>query len=470
MLDGVFWLTAAKVVGQAVSWTITIFVMRILSPNDYGLMAMAGVYLAFIVLFNEVGLSAAIIQKKDLSDEDRSNICWAVLAFNLVLFGVSFAVAPLVARFYEESRVADLIRVASLAFIIRGIGLVPNSMLTRQMAFKRQSQAALIGSTLGAAATLFLALKGFGVWSLVLGSLINEMAVNTLVYVFHPWRPTLSFSPARARTLIGFGSKVAVARILWYLSSNLDLLIAGKVLGKTQLGYYAVAVQLALVPIDKMVSTIAQVAFPAFSKVQDDPALLQRYFLKTVNVVAFASFPLCWGFFLIADTVVPLVLSDKWLPAVLPLQILSMVTSFRAIHLVNAPLELAVGRPGVTIRNFAIITSVLGLSFLVGVSYGLEGLAYSWLAFPVVFLVTTSITLRLIGLSLGAYVKELRHPLLATAFMVLSVLLVQETALADHGLLAQTTGSVALGVLCYIAYYVVFSREMFAEARNLLKR
>jgi O-antigen/teichoic acid export membrane protein len=170
VLDGVFWLTVVKLAGQVISWTITVYVIRILSPDDYGLMAMAGVYLGFVVLFNEVGLSAAIVQKKDLGDEDRTNICWAVLAINLALYGFSFALAPLIAAFYGEPRVTEVIRVASLVFIVRSVGLVPNSMLTREMAFKKQSQAALVGTTSGAVATLWFAVEGFGVWSLVYGA------------------------------------------------------------------------------------------------------------------------------------------------------------------------------------------------------------------------------------------------------------------------------------------------------------
>jgi O-antigen/teichoic acid export membrane protein len=251
----------------------------------------------------------------------------------------------------------------------------------------------------------------------------------------------------------------------------MDLLIAGKILGKTQLGYYAIAVQLALMPLDKIMgSTVSQVGFPAFSKVQDDPVTLRRYYLKIVNLLAFVSFPVCWGIFLVADSAVPLFLSEKWLPAILPLQILSMVTAFRSIHLINAPLEMAVGRPEVTIRNFAIITLVLAVSFFVGSSYGLEGLAYSWLVFPVVFLITTSVTLRLIGLSLGAYLRELKHPFIGTGFMVLAVLLSQKLVLVHHGLVVEVVGTVTLGLISYVLYYSLFNREMFAEARRMLKR
>jgi O-antigen/teichoic acid export membrane protein len=236
------------------------------------------------------------------------------------------------------------------------------------------------------------------------------------------------------------------------------------------LGYYSVAVQLALIPLDKMVSTIAYVAFPALSKVQDDPAMLRRYYLRIVNVVAFASFPACWGIYLVAESAVPLFLSEKWLPAILPLQILSMVTACRAIQTINAPVEMAVGRAGIALLNVAMIGSVMALSFFVGSSHGLEGLAYAWLAFPMVFLITTSITLRLIGLSFVDYFKGLTHPFLGTVFMVLAVLLAQKAFLEGLGLAGHLAGSVFSGLVSYVLYYVLFNRDMFVEVRNFLRR
>jgi teichuronic acid exporter len=331
VLDGVFWLTVVKVLSQVISWTITIYVMRVLSPGDYGLMAMAWVYIGFIGLFNELGLGAAIIQRKDLSQDDLSSICWAVLSINVALCAVALLSASLVADFYQEPRVADVLRVASIVFIIRGVSLVPGNILTRELAFREQSQAELIAGILGPVATLWLATEGFGVWSLVYGILVQEVLRTLLYFVYRPWKPNLSFSLAKVKDLVDFGAKVAAARLVWYLSANIDLLIAGKILGKTQLGYYSVAAQLAVIPLDKMVSTITYVAFPALSKVQDDPSVVRRYYLRIVKVVAFALFPACWGIYLVAESAVPLFLSEKWLPAVLPLQILSMVTACRAI-------------------------------------------------------------------------------------------------------------------------------------------
>jgi O-antigen/teichoic acid export membrane protein len=220
VLDGVFWLAVVKICAQVISWTITVYVVRILSPNDYGLMAMVGLYLSSMIVLNEMGLGAAIIQKKDLTQEDLSNIYWAVLAINVGLYVVSVLLAPVIAAFFNESRLTSMIRVASITFILNSVGLVSYNMLTREMNFNRRSQAEMIGNVSGALSTLWLAMHGFGVWSLVWGNLIIEVAKNLLYLFFYPWKLKFSFSFSKIKDMTHFGFKVALAQMFWYLSSN----------------------------------------------------------------------------------------------------------------------------------------------------------------------------------------------------------------------------------------------------------
>jgi O-antigen/teichoic acid export membrane protein len=470
IIDGVFWLTAVKVIAQVISWTVTIHVIRILSPNDYGLMAMAGIYLGFIVLVNEMGLGTVIIQQTDLNRKNLSSIFWAVLLMNALLFTLSVVSAPSIALFFNEPRLANVIRVASFVLIVSSLGFVSYHMLTREMTFNKRSQADMIGNLCGAVSTLGLSINGFGVWSLVLGNIIIELTKNVLFFAFYPWKPELSFSFPQIKNMLHFGSKVVLARLFWYVSSNADFLIAGKLLGKTQLGYYAIAFQFASIPLDKMVSAISQVALPAFSEVQADHALLRRYFLKIARFLAFVSFPAFLGMCLVAQKGIPLFLSEKWLPAILPMQILCIVSAFRAIETMNAPLVIAIGRPHITMINNLITGVLLAASFFIGSSYGLEGLAYSWFTFPIIWLITTAMSLNQIGLSVVDYVVELRHPFFGTAAMAITVTILQQTFFANAGSLAHVVGSVIVGLMSYLSYYWLFNPQIFAEGKNILKR
>jgi O-antigen/teichoic acid export membrane protein len=471
VVNAVLWLGVTKVIGQAISWTITVYVARILSPDDYGLMGMAVVLTGFIILFNEIGLGSAIVQKKDLTDEDLSSIYWIILTLNIALYILTYFMAPVAALFFGEPRLTDIIRIIAINFIIVGIGSVSYYMLTREITFKRRSQAEFIGSMAGGVSTLIFAVKGFGVWSIVYGSLIFEGTKNILYMAYYPWRPRLSFSYSRIKGMVNFGLKVAVGRLFWYSYSNSDYLIGGKLLGKTLLGYYFLAFQLASMPMEKIVSLVTQVALPAFSELQNDPERLKMYFLKMVRFAAFLTFPLFMGIFLVADDAVYLFLTEKWAPIILPLKILCIVSTLRAINALNAPLVVAKGRPGLTMLCNLALAIVLPVAFYIGSSYGLEGFSYSWLfAFPILFVGITYISIKQAGITLFDYMMELKDIFIAAAFMTLFVTLLQNNILSEMERLPRLIISVVAGAFSYLLYFSIFNRMIFAETLRLFRR
>jgi teichuronic acid exporter len=469
MRDGVFWVAVSKFAAQSISWAITIFVARILSPDDYGLMGMAGAYMALIVLFNELGLGAAIIQKSEISDDDLSNISWLVFSINLFLYVLSASAAPLIAAFFNEPRLTNLIRVISLIFIMNSFSLVPGQMLTRKMIFYKRSLAEFAGSIVGAISTLVFAVYGFGVWSLVFGNLLLELTKSTMYFLYYPWVPRFTFSFSKIKGMIYFGLQVAMARLFWYLFNNADFVIAGKMLGKTLLGYYSLAFQFASMPLEKIVSVITQVAYPVFSEIQNDEVLLKVYFLKIIRLLSFWTFPMFCGVFVVSDVAVPLFLTDKWLPIVLPLKVLCLVSIFKAINAMYGPILMAKGRPGLVGMNNAMMAVVMTGSFYVGSHYGLEGLAYAWLAFPFVFLLTTHISLSIINLKPIDFLKEMIHPVLGTAMMSFMVIFTQNSIMSDSSLIVKMAGSILVGVVSYVSYFYLFDRKIYEETGELFK-
>lgn len=471
IVNAVLWLGITKLLGQALSWIITIYVVRILAPEDYGLMGMAGVFIGFVILFNELGLGSAIIHKKKLAEDDISNIFWLVFLLNVALYLLSFIISPLIAGFFNEPRLTAIIRVIAINMIISSFGFISYNMLTKDLTFSRRSQAEFIGNLSGGIATFLFAMNGLGVWSLVYGSIILTAVTNLLFYIYHPWRPGFSFSFSKIKEMFNFGLKVAIARFLWYVYTNSDFLMAGKLLGKTALGYYSLAFQFASIPLDKIVSLVTHVAFPAFSEIQDDAERLKRYFIKMVRIVAFITFPIFCGIALTADDAVILFLTEKWRLTILPLKVLCIVSTLRAIYTINAPLVMAKGKPNVAVLNHLIFAIFLSIAFYIGSFYGLDGLAYSWLiVFPILFLITTYLSLKVIGLSMMEYFKDLRHVFAGTLFMAVSVIIIQGTFLAGLGHLERIIGASLTGAAAYLLYYFIFSREMLAEARAVLKR
>jgi teichuronic acid exporter len=465
IVSGVLWLTATKAVGQLMTWVLTIIIVRLLSPQDYGLMGMATLFIGFVLLFNDLGLGAAIIQKPQLADEDASDLRWAIFLINLALFLAAWPAAPLIAGYFREPALVNMIRVLGATFVISGIGSPAGHMLCRELAFKKTSQAEFFGALSGGISTLTLALFGFGVWSLVSGYVIQQIVTNGLYCAYRPLKTRVGFSFRNVAGSVNFGFKVALTRLLWYGSSNADFMIVGRVLGKLQLGYYSMAFQFSSIPIEKVVTIITQVALPSFAVLQKDDETLSRYYLKLIGVIAFITFPMFLGLFAIADQAVELFLTAKWTPVVLPLKILCVVSCLRAVETMNAPLVLAKGRPEIKLYNTALQAIVMPIAFYIGTQSGVTGVAIAWLlVWPLVTAIVTWQTLRLIAIQPASYLAEMKHPALGSIAMVAVVALAQKYVLTGPPTLRSFGITCALGALVYFGYTVLFNRAIVHEA------
>ena len=463
-----FWLFGSSGAIQLISWVITVFVARILSPDDYGLFGMAALLTSFLVMFNELGLGPAIIQKKDLTQEQLSSCFWAIIGLNLFAYFLAFISAPLIASFFHEPRLTLIIRIASISAIIGGCYKLPYSLLAKELMFKKRSLADFISRFIGSIFTLFLAVSGYEVWSLVYGVLVSDFIKLILVFVLTGWFPEKIFSFQSIKKMVYFGYNVTGARLLWYFYSNSDYLIAGKLLGKTQLGYYTMAFQLASLPLEKFGSLVGQITLPFFSKLQDDEISLRNYFLKTVRFVAIITFPVFVGMYLVAEPAVVLILTPKWLPMVFPFKVLCLIGTLRAVNF-NSNIVLAKGRPDIEFTNMIIFGTVMPVGFLIGCQYGINGLAYAWLfLYPICFIISAKRCLKVINVSLLDYFRNLTIPILAALAMII-VVTISKLSLLSCNYLTQFLCLSAIGAICYISFILVFYMNAFMEIKSFIK-
>jgi teichuronic acid exporter len=371
VIGGLGWVAGTNFLGQLATWSITIVVMRLLSPTDYGLLAMASVFVAFLGLMATAGLGPAIVQAGTLDDAILRQLLGLIIIVNAVLFCLLYFAAPIIADFFDEPRLVVIVRVLSSQFVISCFSVIPESLLARALKFKIRALVNLGAQLAGGALTLALAFSGYGVWSLVAGAIfsttINMVGVNFAAPYLH-W-PHFSF--LGAGTLISFGGKVTAGRVLWFFYSQADMFVAGKLLGKEALGFYSVAMHLASLPVQKVSGILNQVAFPAFSKIQNDSATVKLHVLKSVRILSFLSFPVLWGISSIAPEIVQLLLGPKWEPAILPLQILPMIMPLRMISNSFLPSAVdAIGRPDITMKNLIGASIIMPVAFLIGCQWG----------------------------------------------------------------------------------------------------
>ncbi len=424
---------------QVISWASTLIIARLLGPNDYGLVGMAAVYLGFVQLVNEFGLGAAIITQRDLAEDQIARLGGLALVMGGGFVALSALLATPLAAFFAEPAVRWIIIVSSLSFLVGALQIVPRALLSRELDFRRLAWADGVSRELdfrrlawadgaealvAACGTLALAFAGAGYWALVIGPVIGR-AVSTLLVAV--WRPHRVAWPRDFRSIahaVSFGWHVVVARIAWYLYSNADFAVVGRVLGKAALGAYTVGWTIASIPVDRVTALVGSVTPPVFSAVQHDPHALQRYLKNLTEGLALITFPASVGLALVADEFVIFALGDHWRPAIAPLRLLALSAALRSVSPLLPQIIVSTGH---TKRNmqFAILAAlILPILFYVGTRWDTAGVAAAWLVGHPVFVMPLFLAyvLRLTRLSLSGYLKALSMAASATLLMALVVL------------------------------------------------
>ena len=469
VISSVVWLAVLQYSGQIISWGMTIFVIRLLSPDDYGLMAKATVCIGFMMMISELGLTAAIIQVKDLGDREISQTYGFVIATNCVMMILLCTGAALISNFFGDARLIRIYQVLSLVFMISSVYIVPQSLLMRRMNFRSKAAIDLIAALVGSATTLVTALTGFKVWSLVWGLLANQVALAVGYNMLSGRLFWPSFNFSGFGKMFSFGSSVSGSRILWYIYSSADMFIGSRFLKSKDLGIYSMAITLACIPLDKLSPIINQVAFSAYSIVQDEHGMVKRNFLASVRLLSLIVFPLCWGLLIVAPEILSL-LGEKWHDAVLPIRILCVIMPFRAVGSLLAPVLQGIGRPNTHLLNLIITTSIMVPSFLIGSKAGAYGLSLAWLAgYLVTFTISTLITLKAIDVSIREMVACLVTPVIATGAMLSSVLLLKMNFLSIS-LTFYVAAAVMIGFAVYTMMIRMLNQKLLDELITIFRR
>ncbi|WP_426340768.1 lipopolysaccharide biosynthesis protein [Pseudoduganella sp. S-14] len=467
---GVKWVAGAKLGSQLITWGVTIFVMRLLAPSDYGLLAMCTVVLGLLGMFAEVGLGPALIQRKEVSEQDLRQAMGVVWLVNLGLFLLANALAPLVAAFYGEARLQPLLHVLSVQFLLLPLAIIPDVRLQRRLEYKQRSLVELSAALVGSQATLFMALFGAGVWSLVAGMLATQAWRMGALNWCAPGQPRPDWSLAGMGNLLGFGGSLTATRLLWYSFMQADVAIVGRVLGDQALGWYSVSMHLASLPVQRMAGILNQVLFPILSRTQHDLPAIRVGVLQLLGYISLLSFPILWGMASVAPELVSVVLGKGWEGAVLPLQVLCLVMPFRTLAQMLPTVTDALGQPGINFRNVLLSCIVMPPAFYLGTRWGIQGVAYAWLlAYPMVLFINMRSMLAAIGVGAEAVARRTGPALLCAALMFGAVTLLRAPLAAQPrtwALVAEVLG----GMLAYGLASLLFNRSMVAEVRGVLRR
>ena len=448
----------------------TVVVARLLSPAEYGLMAAAMVVVGLGKTVSDGGLSAAIIARS-LSRETLSTLFWFNMATGLAIAALTLVAAPVVAAFYDEPGVAELVRWAALLFVMAPAGAQFGLLLQRELDFRRLALQQVLPALLGTAVAITAAASGAGAVSLIWGVLATTAANSamTAVVAWRRWPPIHGFRWRLIRPHLGFGAYQMGERALNFGSGNVDYVLIGRFLGAASLGTYSLAYQLVARPLFVINPVVTRVAFPIFARRQHDDGALRRGYVQVVRVIAYVTMPLLTGLAVVAPEFIAVVVGPQWEASVPILQILCLLGMLRCLANPVGTVLLAKDRPDLGFKGNLVAFALMAAALAIAVQHGLVVTAWAEVAVTAVFwLVWLLVLRRLVALRWSDYAAALAIPVLLTAAMA-AVVLALRVAAGDLSDGARLAGLVVAGATVYLGGALLLDRAWLHGLWRLLR-
>jgi O-antigen/teichoic acid export membrane protein len=471
---GVRWSLIATIAVLAGRLAFVVVLMRLLGPENYGIVAQATVYIVITGIFLKLGLAANIIQRPHLEKTDIGSAFWLNVLIGSLLAALTVLFAPGLASFFRNTELTAVLRVLSLSFVLKAFSVVPTALLTRRMELRSLGVAEVVSTFLSGTLGLVAALNGASYWALVIQTLALD-AIYLVMILGTAGRPPLAWSRSAVRRLWSFSSRLIGADLINYVSDNTDKFLVARFLGATPLALYGLAGRILVVPVQTLGASADRVIFPMFSRLQHDRAKVARLFLDATESVALAVSPLMLLAVLSAPRVVPAIFGESWRPAVLPLQLLAVHAVFFILVLLTNSVVLAFGRTDWEFRWSIVTTTVAVITFAIGLHWGIVGVAASFLVLGALLdPIRYAMVGRLIPISVSGLLRVLA-PALTSSVVLTGMWLLVATALDGS---TGDLGVVAGASLAAIASYVAALRTLwpkdfqhqFAFARLVLSR
>jgi len=471
-VSGVLWTGMAKMAMQVVLFVVMAILARLVSKDDFGIIGMAAIITVAIGMVNDKGLGMSIIQKRELEELHLSTMFWASIAFGLLLYLISYAASFPLALFFRDNIVQPVIAIIALGFVLGGFGIVQKSLLTRDMAFKQLAIIEVAATMTSGTIAIFLALLGFGVWSLVVNVLARDLITVLALWLVCKWRPKAHFSYREFREYLSFSSHVLANDGAIYLITNADITIIGRVLGSAALGVYNFALWVVKLPVTRLSGIVAKVVFPAFSSIQNEPEKFKSSYLKAIKSISSITFPILAGLAIFSNEFIGVVLGDKWIEMALPLIILTPMAMLKSVGTIKSSVLMAVGRPDIELKwNLFYLLPLIGVVYW-GTRYGLAGVATAFttlyiLTFPII----QHITNKQISVTPFEFARALGTAVVATAILIITTVAARYLIKVVFSLpdLVVLLAGICLAIPTYLTTVWIVDRELVFEFRAMIK-
>jgi len=419
------WRFLERTGAQFMNLIVSIVLARLIAPEIYGSIALVTVLITIMQVFVDSGLGIALIQKKNADDTDFSSVFYFNIVMCLVLYAAVFFAAPYIAKFYDDEALTGVIRVLSLSLVISGVKNVQQAYVSRNMLFKRFFFSTLGGITFSAILGIWMAYRGFGIWALVAQYASNVAVDTAILWITVNWRPKLCFSFERLKGLFSYGWKLLFSSLLETVYQDIRQLVIGKMYTSSDLAFYNRGSQFPKVIVGNVNTSIDSVLLPTMSKAQDDKTVVKEMTRKAIKVSTYLIAPLMIGLAFVSDSLVKLLLTEKWLPCVPYLVIFCITYMFYPIHTANLNALKAMGRSDYYLK-LEITKKILGFAVLIATMWfgPLVMCASGILSSFIGQVINTWPNKKLLGYSLIEQYKDIAPSILLALFMGVCVFVI----------------------------------------------
>ena len=463
---GLFWSSVERFSNQGVQFVFSIILARLLSPSDYGIIAMVTIFFAVAQSFVDSGFSNALVRKTDRVEEDLSTCFYFNIGVGIIAYIVLFLIAPLVASFYNQPILSPIIRITGLGVVLNSLCVVQQALFTIKIDFKSQAKVTLSATIISGVVGVVLAYQGYGVWALVWQGVVLSLVRMGLLWLMSKWRPTTGFSKSSFNYLFGYGSKLLASGLLDTIYNNIYPIVIGKFYTPVQLGNYSRALSFAQLPSSNITSILQRVTFPVLSTIQDDIPRLQANYRRLLKLSAFIVFPLMTGLAAVAFPMIRIILTPKWEGCSLYLQIICFALMLYPIHAINLNLLQVKGRSDLFLR-LEVIKKIVGVCIMcITIPLGITAMCIGMVASSLIALfINTFYTGKLIDIG---YLKQMRDllPIFINSLLMGGVVFITIQFIMNDFFKLMVGG--IIGGLYYLLSSYIFTRDEAAELKVLL--
>jgi O-antigen/teichoic acid export membrane protein len=422
-VTGVIWSATQKWGVRIISFLVMVILARLVAPNAFGLVAYATVFINFAQIFVDQGFSDAIVQFPNLEDDHLDTAFWISILTGAFLTTGTFLASGVIAKGFHEPDLVPVLKWLSPVFIVSALSSVQQSLLRRHIAFKSLSIRSLIATVASAIVSITMAFLGFGVWSLVAKLLVEGVVGTIALWQVSTWRPHFHLSRRRFRELFSFGINIVGGNFVDFLSTNADNFLIGYFLGTLALGYYSLAYNLLIVLTDLLVTVPNVVAFPIFSKIQNDQNRYKSAFYEVTQLQSLMAFPVFLGLLVVAPEAIRVLYSDKWATSIPVVQVLMLTGITRSASYFYSSVFRASGKPSWRFGIYALNAVLNVVGFLIVVRMGIVAVAVSYVVvsyalMPLYFFLIQ----KLVKITVLSHLKQYATAFLSSIIMIVVVI------------------------------------------------